>query len=185
MFAMLKGLWATDLSVRRRHLPEGSWLVSLRSPRQKAVAEGQIVSKASVELASIRRTTYATSAQAEIALLAYRTLYQQITLPEVRKELLAPAGVNIVLIGGVWRIVDQATARSFKATEAKGEQAPVGGLMRDWRASADSWFCGLDLAIISRSLPAPAVSLGLFRSLSKNKLAAGTSPAVNPRTFRH
>jgi len=88
---------------------------------RKVAAEHQIVSQAKPKLALLCQTEYATSAQADIALQGYRTLYQQITLPEVRQELLAPAGLNIVLMGGAWRIMDQMAARKVRAVHALGK----------------------------------------------------------------
>ena len=115
MWRCITNLWTTLTGfvdcVSQRVL---GWFGRDRRSR-KVAAEHQIVSQAKPKLALICQTEYATSAQAEIALHSYRHLYQQITLPEIRQELLAPAGLNIVLVGGDWQIMDQAAARCIKS----------------------------------------------------------------------
>ncbi len=114
MFGYLQSFWTTLTCFADRVSQTVLGWFSKYRRSAKITAERQIVAQAHRELAHIRTTDYATNTQAEIALQGYRALYQQITLPEVRRELLPPTGLTVARVGGTWRIVDQATARTVR-----------------------------------------------------------------------
>jgi hypothetical protein len=91
-----------------------SWFGRDRRSR-RITTEQQIVHQANQKLALLCQTEYESSTQAEIAWQGYRSLYQQITLPEVRQHLRPPMEYSIIAVGTTWRIVDQTTARTLKA----------------------------------------------------------------------
>lgn len=115
MFGCLQNLWTTLTCFADRVSQKVLSFLGKDRRSCKLATEKQIASQAHAELARIGGTDYATNMQAEIALQGYRTLYQQITLPEVRQELPGPSGLSIVRVGGVWRIMDQAEVHTLRA----------------------------------------------------------------------